>query len=415
MQVPCPPQSGTRGEVAGQLLQPPGPSEVGRAPCQLGAARDRDLAESGGSVEGEGEVAGEGAPQDFVGDALHLVRPGRLGAGHGVVGFGEAHPGAVLAGHGVRICADPFAHQVEPVERAGQRVGGAGRPQVGQGRQAEFVHERDEPLGDRGVVGRPPSVQQSRRGLVGGVQVADGVRPLAQRLEGSRFLVAGATGCPTFVHPGKGNLPGNGHGVSQAGNQEREHLRVGEDRRYHHGDLRRHLIAAARVEVEEHGVENVVLTRLAQTCGVSVAAPYRHFASKEALLSEVATGGFAELGAVLTHASRGQGAPRDRLLDAGVAYVRFAMAHPHLFRLMFNTESHAGVGEEGPAALGVLVSLVQACDLSVPVPVAVRASWAQVHGYASLCVGAMSSFRGATDQSIRTDMAALLDGVLAKD
>jgi hypothetical protein len=32
-----------------------------------------------------------------------------------------------------------------------------------------------------------------------------------------------------------------------------------------------------------------------------------------------------------------------------------------------------------------------------------------------LCVGAMSSFRGATDQSIRTDMAALLDGVLAKD
>lgn len=185
-----------------------------------------------------------------------------------------------------------------------------------------------------------------------------------------------------------------------------------EVRRYHHGDLRRHLVEAARAEVEEHGVENVVLTRLAQTCGVSVAAPYRHFASKEALLAEVATGAFADLGRALTLALRDEASPADQLLDAGVAYVRYGLAHPQLFRLMFSSDVRSDVGEEGPASLGILVTLVQACDIAVPVQSAVRASWAIVHGYASLCVGDLSTFAGATDERIRGDLEVLLSGML---
>lgn len=185
-----------------------------------------------------------------------------------------------------------------------------------------------------------------------------------------------------------------------------------EVRRYHHGDLRRHLVAAARAEVEEHGVENVVLTRLAQTCGVSVAAPYRHFASKEALLAEVVTGAFAELGLALTQATRPEVSAPDQLLDAGVAYVRFGLAHPQLFRLMFSSDERSDIGDEGPASLGILVSLVQACDIGVPVPSAVRVSWALVHGYASLCVGQLASFAGVDDARIREDLAVLLRGML---
>ena len=62
-------------------------------------------------------------------------------------------------------------------------------------------------------------------------------------------------------------------------------------RPYHHGDLRRHLVEAARAEVDEFGAEGVVLTRLASTCGVSVAAPYRHFVNRDALLAAVAAEG----------------------------------------------------------------------------------------------------------------------------
>ncbi|HHU40397.1 MAG TPA: TetR/AcrR family transcriptional regulator [Propionibacterium sp.] len=187
---------------------------------------------------------------------------------------------------------------------------------------------------------------------------------------------------------------------------------MGEVRPYHHGDLRRHLVAAARAELEEHGVANVVLTRLAQTCGVSVAAPYRHFPSKEALLAEVANGGFTELAAALGEAARDGASPRDRLLDAGVAYVRFAIANPHLFRLMFNTDVRTPVGEESRESRGVLVSLVQECDLAVPVTRAVRASWAMVHGQAALCVGAMGKFEDLTDETIREDLEVLLDGMI---
>ena len=187
-----------------------------------------------------------------------------------------------------------------------------------------------------------------------------------------------------------------------------------EVRRYHHGDLRRQLVLAARAEVEAHGVENVVLTRLAQPCGVSVAAPYRHFPNKEALLAEVASGGFTELGAKLIVAMDSDESPRDRLLDAGVAYIRYALAHPNLFRLMFSSEVRAEVSEAGPAALGVLVSLVRACDLAVPPDAAVRAAWSIVHGQAYLCIGRLGHFADATDDRIRTDMAVLLDGMLAR-
>lgn len=186
-------------------------------------------------------------------------------------------------------------------------------------------------------------------------------------------------------------------------------------RRYHHGDLRRHLIVAARDEVEEFGAEGVVLTRLATTCGVSVAAPYRHFANKEALLAAVAAEGFAELGEAL-RAATGVGArPEDRLVEAGVAYVRYAVANPQLFRLMFHEGVREAVGPEGEASLQVLVGLVSACPLAVHVSTAVRASWAFVHGQAALAVGGMGSFGAVSEERVRGDIATLLHGMLSGD
>lgn len=181
---------------------------------------------------------------------------------------------------------------------------------------------------------------------------------------------------------------------------------------YHHADLRAELVAATAGIVERDGAGAVTIARVAQQCGVSVAAPYRHFAGKSALLGAVAAQGFAQLGGALAAAARQQSAPADRLVEAGVAYVGFATEHPHLFTLMFDAPERDS-SPEAPQALAGLGALVAALNLTVPADVALRATWAIAHGEAALRVGGMRTF--TDDDSVdrlRTDLRALLGGIL---
>ncbi|HEX7924546.1 MAG TPA: helix-turn-helix domain-containing protein, partial [Bradyrhizobium sp.] len=57
---------------------------------------------------------------------------------------------------------------------------------------------------------------------------------------------------------------------------------------YHHGDLRRVLIEAAMQLVGEGGPEAVSVREAARRAGVSPAAPFRHFPSRDALMNAVA-------------------------------------------------------------------------------------------------------------------------------
>src|SRR6478672_13454609 len=60
------------------------------------------------------------------------------------------------------------------------------------------------------------------------------------------------------------------------------------ERPYHHGDLRRVLVDAAFELVGEGGAEGLSVREAARRAGVSPGAPFRHFASREALLAAVA-------------------------------------------------------------------------------------------------------------------------------
>src|ERR1700730_9715948 len=57
---------------------------------------------------------------------------------------------------------------------------------------------------------------------------------------------------------------------------------------YHHGDLKRAFIDAALALVEEGGIEAVTVREAARGAGVSPGAPFRHFESRDALLTAVA-------------------------------------------------------------------------------------------------------------------------------
>lgn len=106
-------------------------------------------------------------------------------------------------------------------------------------------------------------------------------------------------------------------------------------RAYHHGDLRRALVLAAREVLVERGPEGVSLRGAVAKVGASTAAPYRHFRDKDALLVAVALEGHAEL----QDALRGCGAGTVTAL--GNTYVGFALGNSALYRLMLG----AGIGD----------------------------------------------------------------------
>ncbi|MVU77185.1 TetR family transcriptional regulator [Nocardia sp. ET3-3] len=103
---------------------------------------------------------------------------------------------------------------------------------------------------------------------------------------------------------------------------------------YHHGDLPAALVRAAIELLEEGGSNELSLRAAARRAGVSIAAPYRHFADRQALLSAVAAVGYRELAAHLIGAHPAPETVED-LAAIAVAYVQFAMQRPGLFRVMF--------------------------------------------------------------------------------
>lgn len=178
---------------------------------------------------------------------------------------------------------------------------------------------------------------------------------------------------------------------------------------YHHGDLKNALLGAARELLERDGPATISFRAIARAVGVSQAAPYNHFPSKEHLLAALATLGFNELTDTQTAAARGNDSAAS--MDAiGRAYVRFARQNPQLYRLMFGgLIADWSQHEEAAAAKRRCFEPVQevlATQLRArrqytraTAEVAAIAAWSLVHGLAMLVIdGALQ--RNATADGI---------------
>lgn len=108
--------------------------------------------------------------------------------------------------------------------------------------------------------------------------------------------------------------------------------------RYHHGDLRRALLDEATVLMREGGTDAVRMNVLARRLGVSVAAPFRHFESREALLVELVEQGATRMAQAMDLAAAQQTDPLQAQRARGVAYVRFCVEEPVVFRLLQRPE-----------------------------------------------------------------------------
>lgn len=192
---------------------------------------------------------------------------------------------------------------------------------------------------------------------------------------------------------------------------------------YHHGDLRRALLDAALSLVSEQGIAALTLREVARRVGVTHAAPYHHFPTRDALLDALAHEATSALDLACARASSGITEPTERLFVVGQTYVDFARAHPEQLQIMFRRQPGAAVDPELQAARErtyrhlhdavVACQAISAAPPGDPYQVAL-AAWSLVHGFAKLWVeGPISSmphyaphYEALRDSTLRTLMAA---------
>ena len=191
-------------------------------------------------------------------------------------------------------------------------------------------------------------------------------------------------------------------------------------RPYHHGDLRAALLAAAAGWLDEQGAQALTLRELARAAGVSHAAPYHHFASRDELLAGVAELAFDRLVDALAAAAGATDAGH-ALLDIGEAYVREALAHPAQFRLMFGPllarkAEHPGLQRAAERAFLVLLEAATRFAPERGLEIAL-AGWSLSHGAANLAIdgafGGLPLAAAQARQLARLDAGALVRRMVA--
>jgi AcrR family transcriptional regulator len=107
-------------------------------------------------------------------------------------------------------------------------------------------------------------------------------------------------------------------------------------RKYHHGQLEQALVTAAVALVEEQGLAAVSVREVARRAGVSPGAPFRHFASKAALMTAVAEQAMARLSQAVQDrlAALDDPDPISQLTEMGRAYVDWVVANPTHFLII---------------------------------------------------------------------------------
>jgi AcrR family transcriptional regulator len=96
------------------------------------------------------------------------------------------------------------------------------------------------------------------------------------------------------------------------------------------------LIAAAERIVEQDGPDALSVRRVASEVGTTTRAVYSLFNSKDGLIAALAAHGFELLGAGVGGLPI-TAAPQQDLIEAGLVFRRYAIEHPSLFRIAFQS------------------------------------------------------------------------------
>ncbi|MEX1155229.1 TetR/AcrR family transcriptional regulator [Parvibaculum sp.] len=198
---------------------------------------------------------------------------------------------------------------------------------------------------------------------------------------------------------------------------------------YHHGNLREALMGLAMQRIAARGAPDFTLRELAAEAGVTHAATYRHFASREALLAAIAAWGYRELHAreAAAQAARGPD-PWARLLVLPETYLAFMLDAPGAFHIMLghrwtDDETWADAVAARAESYALLEETARACQRAGILPDGnparlIAAMLGVTHGLASLWLnGQFGVVAGASDAKalIRETVCASFEAFRASD
>ena len=120
-------------------------------------------------------------------------------------------------------------------------------------------------------------------------------------------------------------------------------------------ELREALLLAGIRELESHGLSGFSLRRVATACGVSCAAPYKHFESKESFMSAILAYSHEKWELLETHICTAFPiAGTARLTELCLADIRFWLGNPHFYTVHMMERGATRLGERAEAELRAL-------------------------------------------------------------
>ena len=110
-------------------------------------------------------------------------------------------------------------------------------------------------------------------------------------------------------------------------------------------ELRESLLIAGIAELEAHGPHGFSLRRVAAACGVSCAAPYKHFESKDAFISAILDYIHEKWELLATHICTAfPHGGRERLTELCLADIRFWLGNPHFYTVHMMAREKTDLG-----------------------------------------------------------------------
>lgn len=160
---------------------------------------------------------------------------------------------------------------------------------------------------------------------------------------------------------------------------------------YHHGNLKREFIEKGLKYIDRYGVESLSMRKLAESIGVSSAAPYAHFANKDAFLSAIREYITDSLSETLRSELEACQDPTKVMLMLGRRYVLFFYENPLYFQFLFTRKDIDFISYEPfllfrPVAEEFLKGLHGKQLSGESLRCKTTAMWALVHGLAQFAL-----------------------------
>ena len=181
---------------------------------------------------------------------------------------------------------------------------------------------------------------------------------------------------------------------------------------YHHGDLKNALIQAGIEVLSQDGISALSLRKVARVAGVSHAAPYAHFADKQALIAAISTAGYTrlyeQLAAVIEEF---ESDPVQQLIEAAWTYTEFAITETDHFKII--TSDVVAKEQDYPELVAIthqsfelLVQIAENCQKAGilregPAEMMAISVWSAIHGLVTLVLERQVSRRLLERQPLR--------------